>query len=339
MIAKAKLGLGCYFSRPTDSPEDIVRASVELGINIFDTSPAYGDSESRIGSALREFDRSQFTYMTKTKANTANELHTSFFESMKLLGVEFVDVLFGHSFIDSVEDYESHRSVLDAMNVYKDLGLINRVGVSGHSVEAAHMAISDSVDVIMIPHSISHRRFDSVIQRAQLLNIEVITMKNFASGILLGGYTKNAYNNRITLQDILNFSAFSGADLIIPAARSVAQLHSIFNAYTNARQLTDSEVLKLENEIVEALGSKFCRSCNECRPCVKYGWQMSQSGILRAMLYHEKFGIDMSDVYASFKLNALNCEGCDNLCSPSCSHDINIKSEMMRAHILFTGEN
>lgn len=333
---RAMLGLGCYFSRPIDDPVAIIRRAVSRGICIFDTSPAYGDSETHLGNALSSHSRDSVAIWTKTKAASSSELELSINDSLCKLKTDRVDILWGHSFIDDEQTFESRLHILDLLREYKSKKIVNEIGVSGHSVEAATRAIrSGIVDAIMVPHSISHRRFDCVIDEARNAKIKIVTMKNFASGVLLGGFAKNSFNETVSMQDIVNFSAF-GADIIIPAARSVVQLDEILDCYSASRKLSNGEIAEIEMKIVNALGNKFCRSCNECRPCVKYGWQMSQSGILRALLYHEKFGIDMTNVYRSFKYNALDCKGCDNLCAPACSHKIDIKAELERAHVVFS---
>jgi predicted aldo/keto reductase-like oxidoreductase len=340
---KALLGLGGYFTNPIDSPEDIIRHAYEKEIRIFDTSPAYGESEKQFGNALKEYDRNSYLIYTKTKASNSDMLLSSFFGSLKNLKVDFVEVLFGHSFIDDMFTLNNHLKVIEEMKNLKKSGLIDSIGVSGHSVEAAMYVLDNNlVDYIMVPHSIMYLKFDRVIEKANQQNIKVVTMKNFGSGILLGGPNENSFKENVTLQDIMNFSSWSGADLIIPAARSIAQLDQIINCYEKSEEMTFKQEIKLKNKITEILGEDFCRFCNECRPCPKYGWMMSQPGILKSMLYHEKFNTDMKDAYSKYKLNIKDCKDCDSECNKMCPFGINIKEQMQIADSILkeiTNEN
>ncbi len=335
---KAKLGMGGYFVNPVDHPERIIRYAYDmLDIRIFDTSPAYGASEEFFGHALRDYQRESYLLSTKTKAATVKELHLSLVNSLGKLNTDYVDFYFGHSFIDDDETLEKSMNVLHEMKNIKDKGFIKSVGVSGHSVTAAMTAIeSGFVDIIMVPFSLMHREFESIIQCAKEKGISVVTMKNFASGILLGGPSDNEFKRTVTLQKVMNFSAYNG-DLIIPAYRSIEQLQQIANAYCFAEKLSEKEIMILENQIVDFFGSDFCRFCNECRPCQKYGWAMSQPGILKCAIYQEKFGLDMKDSYEKYKYNVNDCKDCDSQCSSNCPFGINIKEKMQQAHDLFSG--
>ncbi|GEM_PF-4172999 len=337
---KAQLGFGGYFSNPIDNPENIIRYAYDIaGIRFFDTSPAYGESERHFGNALKDYPRESYTLSTKTKALELNAFHKSFINSISNLNTRYIDMYFGHSFIDDDETWESARRIMHEMQRLKSEGFIKLIGVSGHSVSAATDAINSGlIDVIMIPHSLMYRKFDGVIDLAKQMGIIVITMKNFASGILLGGPNDNEFKKEVTLQKIMDFTSFNNGDIIIPAYRSIEQLEEIWTAYKNINPLTFSEIKCLENKIVKILDKDFCRFCNECRPCKHYGWAMSQPGILKSKIYHEKFEINMKEQYFKYPYNINFCGDCDSQCSEACPFGIDIKSEMRLAHNLFVGE-
>jgi predicted aldo/keto reductase-like oxidoreductase len=335
---KAKLGLGGYFTNCIIPPKSIIQYAYDVGnVRFFDTSPVYGSSEKYFGNALKDYPRESYILSTKTKAKTINDLHTSFLNSLSNLNTDYIDMYFGHSFIDDDNIWKESQKAIHEMVRMKELGYIRMVGVSGHSVSAAIKAIdSGIIDVIMIPHSIMYRRFEDIIKYAKEKDITVVTMKNFASGILLGGPNDNEFKHEVTINDIMRFSSFYG-DIIIPTPRSIEQFEEISIAYDNAKELNQDELINLENKIIKNLGTDFCRFCNECRPCNKYGWQMSQPGILKSMLYHEKFNIDMKEQYFKYPYNVNHCEGCDSECSASCPFGIDIKEQMRKAHNLFVG--
>lgn len=335
---KAEFGLGGYFLNPIDRPEEIIKYAIEeLNINTFDTSPVYGDSEKTLGKIINNYDRNDFLLSTKTKATEIGAMEKDLIDSLINLNTDYIDVYLGHSFIDDVDTINSSLKLLEHLNK-KFLGVcIDSIGVSGHSPEAAMIAIkSGTVGHIMIPHSIIYNRFDEVIKTAHKYGVEVYTMKNFASGILLGGHSQNKFNKEITLQDIMNYSSHIG-DYIIPAARSIDQLKENYKAYENAKELSDENKTNLKLKVLNLLGDDICRFCNECRPCPKFGWQMSQPGIIKSLIYQQKFDINMESQYEKYKLNANDCGTC-NECNKMCNFNIDIKSKMLEAHKLFSKE-
>lgn len=333
----ATMGLGGYFTNPIDKPEEIIEFAIgELGITVLDTSPAYADSEAQFGNVIKNFNRDDLFISTKTKANSILDLNVDLSNSLEKLNTDYIDVYFGHSFIDDVHTIESSLKILEHINKNLVGECIDSVGVSGHSPEAAMIAIdSGMVGHIMVPNSLIYNRFEKVIHYAKKRNVEVYTMKNYASGILLGGHTENEFNKKFTKQDMLNY-AISFGDFIIPASRSIEQLKENYEMFLRSKELSKNEIEILRKNVLDYLGEDVCRFCNECRPCPKHGWKMSQPGILKCLIYHDKFGIDMTEQYSKYKLNVVDCIGCyDRTCNHMCPFGINIKSKMLNAHAKF----
>lgn len=338
-MKKAKLGMGCYLPNCKVNPTDLIEYAYNKGIRFFDTSIAYGDSEIWVGRALSGYERDSFIVSTKTKATDSTQLSIDFHNSYKRLGV-MPNIYFAHSSIDDMETWNKciDGEVFESMQMLKKYGDIAQIGVSGHSLKACYEAINSGfVDVIMVPFSIAYQKFFPAMEAAKSKGIKVITMKNYASGILLGGPEDNIYKKDITLQDIMDFTSFYG-DYIIPAPRDYKQLDQILDVYNSADELDIYGWTDILDRIYKYLGINFCVFCNECRPCNIHGWMMSQPGILKSAIYHEKFGLDMKKTYEKYKLNALNCKDCNNKCSERCPFGIDIKLEMQRIHTLFKGD-
>ena len=85
---------------------DIVKKSLEYGVNFFDTAPNYGNgtSESRLGKALKGVDRSKIVINTKfghtdlgiTNFNS-DYIRESLEGSLKRLQVDYVDSIIIHN--------------------------------------------------------------------------------------------------------------------------------------------------------------------------------------------------------------------------------------------------
>jgi L-galactose dehydrogenase len=122
--------------------EDCVRTvqvALEGGINFLDTSPAYGDtvSETNLGMALRGVPRSRYYLATKigsyggevydySAARTEKSLH----ESLKRLGVDYVDVLHAHD-IEFGDPEQILHETLPAMLKLREQGLARHLGITG----------------------------------------------------------------------------------------------------------------------------------------------------------------------------------------------------------------
>lgn len=127
--------------------------SMENGCNFFDTSRAYGGSERMLGEALKEEKRED--YYICTKLDNTSQLHNIsarevLEESMKQLGVDYVDVYLLHWPVEG--KYLDYWRQLEQL--YKE-GLVKAIGVSNckmHHLEeikkiAAIMPMIDEVEL------------------------------------------------------------------------------------------------------------------------------------------------------------------------------------------------
>jgi L-galactose dehydrogenase len=80
----------------------IVRRALDLGVNVIDTSPEYGDSEALLGNALAGVPRDSYVMCTKfwpvknDAVRSAAELRESFEGSLRRLQTGYVDVMYLH---------------------------------------------------------------------------------------------------------------------------------------------------------------------------------------------------------------------------------------------------
>ncbi|KAI9352285.1 Aldo/keto reductase family-domain-containing protein [Zopfochytrium polystomum] len=121
-----------------------LRRAFQLGVNLVDTSPYYGRSESIIGGALAvladEFPRSSYFISTKcgrygpTKAEfdySAARVRASVQESLRRLKTDYLDVVFCHD-VEFVEDRMVLEEALPVLFDLKSQGIIKMVGISGY---------------------------------------------------------------------------------------------------------------------------------------------------------------------------------------------------------------
>jgi L-galactose dehydrogenase len=154
--------LGQRYELPHDASTRLVRHALDNGVNLIDTAPGYGDSEARLGHALRDVPRDTYFLSTKFQPHasrddlyTTDDLRRSLEQSLRALGTEYVDVLYLHGV--GPEPYAAmNERFLPELRKARDQGLIRAIGLSeryqsDHTHAMAQRAITDGFyDVLMV---------------------------------------------------------------------------------------------------------------------------------------------------------------------------------------------
>ncbi|KAI9314124.1 NADP-dependent oxidoreductase domain-containing protein [Dichotomocladium elegans] len=137
---------GTYDKIESHWPVEACREALQSGINVFDTSPYYGQSEFILGDALDtlkgEFPRSSYYIQTKIGRYGVHprdfdyrgkRVRESVAESMRRLKTDYLDVVLCHDveFVD-FEDVVGPEGALEALFQLKKEGVIKYVGCSGY---------------------------------------------------------------------------------------------------------------------------------------------------------------------------------------------------------------
>ena len=133
--------------------ENIVKRSLELGINHFDTANGYGTSEEELGHVLRNVNRDSFILQSKVPLREDTSLFMKMFnESMSLLQVDYLDMfsLHGINNHELLDIALKKNGCLDVALRLKREGRIKNIGFSTHG----------TVDVII--DTIESKAFDYV---------------------------------------------------------------------------------------------------------------------------------------------------------------------------------
>jgi len=162
----SELGFGSLFTSMlgpgfADS-QQAVHQAVDLGINFFDTAPAYANSEEVLGRILADI-KAPLILSTKLGGRpqpfdprNPQQLKASVQESLRLLHREVIDVLFVHEpdrplQYDWWSDPEAvYGPVIDVLEDLKRAGTIRFTGLGGTTcAELAHCIRSDRFDVVL----------------------------------------------------------------------------------------------------------------------------------------------------------------------------------------------
>lgn len=165
-----------------------IKKALEIGINFFDTAPAYGGgkAETLLGESIREKDK----VVIATKVSDFREgIEASLDKSLKRLRVDSVEILYIHWPVATVPV----KKMMEEMLLLKEKEKIRAIGVSNFSLEQMKEATSiTQVDVLQPPYSL-YWRFaeEELIPFCKENNISVVGYSPLARGILSGKFTKD----------------------------------------------------------------------------------------------------------------------------------------------------
>jgi len=167
----------------------LISLARDLGINLIDTAPAYGNSEERLGNLLKG-QRDQWVICSKVGEEFENGQshfnftpeHTRFSieRSLQRLHTETIDIVLVHS--DGNDEYIiNHFGTLDALAELKAQGKIRAFGMSSKTVAGGLLAAEKS-DGVMVTWNLEHDEELPVIDYCHDHRKGVLIKKALASG-------------------------------------------------------------------------------------------------------------------------------------------------------------
>jgi L-galactose dehydrogenase len=142
-LGASSLGGGVF--RAVEEAEAIrtVETALDLGINLIDVSPFYGltRAETVLGKALRNIQRDRYYLATKVGRYgdrefdfSSKRVTASVDESLKRLGVDYVDIIQSHD--NEYGDLDQVvNETLPALRKIQETGKVRFVGVTGYPLE------------------------------------------------------------------------------------------------------------------------------------------------------------------------------------------------------------
>lgn len=187
---------GVKYPRPFELPSDrealtLLELAWDLGMNLLDTAPAYGESEERLGRLLRRCRR-DWVIVTKVGEEfqdgesrfdfSAAATRASVERSLRRLGVDALDAVLIHSSGDDLHILE-REGVLPVLLDLQRAGWVRSVGMSTKTVAGGLRAL-ECCDVVMLTYNLSEREEWLVIQAARAAGKGVLIKKGLRSGHL-----------------------------------------------------------------------------------------------------------------------------------------------------------
>ncbi|KYH39892.1 MAG: aldo/keto reductase [Candidatus Bathyarchaeota archaeon B63] len=173
---------------PKQASEAINRA-LDLGINFIDTARNYGDSERKIGLAIRG-RREECYIATKTSSRTYEGAMRDLETSLKELQTDYIDLWQLHNICDMKRwrEVTAPGGALEAAREAKEEGKVRHIGISSHRAldvmkEAIRCGDFETIMVLYNPLDEENTGHE-IIPLAQRHNIGVIAMKPLSGGTL-----------------------------------------------------------------------------------------------------------------------------------------------------------
>ncbi len=202
-----EIGYGCARLGMPDRSDDnairSVRCAIEAGVNYLDTSPAYGESERRLGLALAGGWRDKVYLQTKTGTHPARRgdysaagTRWSVENSLRLLRTDYLDAVLIHDPGD-IEAPLAPGHALDELLKMKEEGLVRHVGIGCRShdhhrraIETGHIEIVLTfLDYTLLNQSAA--RTTLPLARRHDVGVQLASVFGCWSGTLAGGEPKD----------------------------------------------------------------------------------------------------------------------------------------------------
>lgn len=184
------------YDQPYDLPDMaqvqlLINDLIASGVTYFDTAPAYGLSEERLGATLPKncaglavstkigevFENGKSTY-DFTQAGIRQSIQTS----LKRLGKEQLDLVYIHSNGDDMHILQQTEAVHTLQDL-KAQGIIRAIGFSGKTTQGAQASLAWA-DALMVEYHLEDRSHEKVMRMAADCGIGVVVKKGLASGRL-----------------------------------------------------------------------------------------------------------------------------------------------------------
>jgi hypothetical protein len=249
---------GIPIQRLTPGESDrVIGRAVEMGINFFDTSRIYTDSEEKLGRVLPPY-RHKVVIASKSYSRDSENIRRDLETGLQKLRTDCIDLYQCHN-IGSEKELDqvlAPGGALEALDRAQQQGKIRFIGISSHKPWILEQAVTAyDFKTIQFPFNIIESACQQeLIPLAKEKGIGTIAMKPVAGGAL----------REVVLN--LRYILGNGADVAIPGMDKVEQIPQNLSALENPAPLDDTEMALLNKEKEEWSGN-FCRRCEYCLPC------------------------------------------------------------------------
>ncbi|MCL4502492.1 MAG: aldo/keto reductase [Deltaproteobacteria bacterium] len=250
-VSLAGLG-GAHLGGQPDEQESIriIRAAIDNGINFLDNSWDYhgGQSEIRMGKALRDGYRQKVFLMTKIDGRTKEAAARQIDECLKRLQTDTIDLMQFHEIIrmSDPDRIFGPNGAMEAATAAQQAGKIRYLGFTGHKSPDIHLKMLQTClahdftpATVQMPLNVMDAHYHSfekkVLPELVKHGIAPLAMKSMGSPYILQSKT-------VTPVECLHYSMNLPVAVVITGCDSIPILEQALNAARTFRPLSEQEV-------------------------------------------------------------------------------------------------
>ena len=250
------VGLGGYHLGKQADPQEsirIIRTGLDEGLNFLDNCWDYngGESEVRMGNALRDGYRQKAFLMSKIDGRTKAAATSQINESLKRLQTDHIDLMQFHEVIRETDPDRvfADGGAMEAALEAKKAGKIRYIGFTGHKSPDIHLKMLATAsqhkftfDAVQMPLNVMDAHFDSFEKKVLPVllenNIGVLGMKPMGDHAILESKTATAV-------ECLHYAMNLPTSVVITGCDSLPILQQALQAARNFQPMNTSEVSAL----------------------------------------------------------------------------------------------
>jgi aryl-alcohol dehydrogenase-like predicted oxidoreductase len=259
------VGLGGYhIGMQSDEQESIriIRTALDHGINFLDNCWDYngGQSEIRMGKALRDGYRQKAFLMTKIDGQTKKAASQQLDESLRRLQTDHIDLL---QFHEVIRDGDPARIFaagggMEAIQEARQQGKVRYIGFTGHKSPDIHLKMLDTAfahqftfDAVQMPLNVMDAHFASFEKKVLPVlvkhGIGVLGMKPMGAGLILRSHTA-------TPVECLRYAMSLPTSVVITGCDSLEVLEQAVDTARAFQPLSSAEIAQLLAKTAPAAG-------------------------------------------------------------------------------------
>ena len=238
----------------------IVRTAIDNGVNFMDNCWDYnnGQSEIRMGKALRDGYRSKVFLMTKVDGRDKRTASQQLDESLRRLQTDHIDLLQFHEIIrmsDPVRIF-APGGAIEAVLEARKAGKARYIGFTGHKSPDVHLKMLQTAfdngfmfDAVQMPLNVMDAHYDSFEKKVLPVlsenRIGVLGMKPLGGGEFLRSDT-------VTAIECLHYAMSLPISVVITGCDSLAVLQQALEAVRNFSPMSEEQRSALLARTAEA---------------------------------------------------------------------------------------
>jgi predicted aldo/keto reductase-like oxidoreductase len=246
---------GFHIGKQRDEQESIriIRAALDSGINFLDNCWDYngGQSEVRMGMALRDGYRQRAFVMTKIDGRTKKAAAQQIEESLRRLQTDHIDLLQFHEII-RMEDPDSVFAAgggMEAAVEAQKAGKVRYIGFTGHKSPDIHLKMLETAnahrfyfDAVQMPLNVMDAHYNSFGQKVLPVlvkkQIGVLGMKPMGDGLILRSKT-------VEPVECLHYAMNLPTSVVITGCDSVTLVEQAVQAAKTFKPMSETQVAAL----------------------------------------------------------------------------------------------